>query len=127
LNSLTVNKLVACSPKLALCTSFITLLVVSIFCGSGNIHTVKMVSIAEMSTVPKKTRIITIITLPILFDRSIFAMDDDIAKKIRGITAVKSRFKNMSPIGLIISTLLPKKRPKKVPIVIPRRSLIILE
>jgi hypothetical protein len=99
---------------------------VSIFCGSGKIHTVKMVSIAEISTVPRKTKIITIITLPIFFERSIFAMEEDIAKKIRGITAVKRRFKNISPIGLITSTFLPKKRPKKVPRIIPMRSLIML-
>jgi hypothetical protein len=53
-------------------------------------------------------------------------MEEDIAKKIRGITAVKRRFKNISPIGLITSTFLPKKRPKKVPRIIPMRSLIML-
>jgi hypothetical protein len=125
IHSLLINWLPALQNLLYVPSST-TFAAVSIFCGSGNIHTVKIVSIAEIRTVPKNTMIITIITLPIFFERSIFAIEEAIAKKIRGITAVKRRFKNISPMGLITSTCLPKNRPKKVPIVIPRSSLIIL-
>ena len=54
-----------------------------------------------------------------------FVSCEDIAKKTSGITAVKSRFKNISPRGLSTSTCLPKLKPKTVPAIIPISSFRI--
>jgi hypothetical protein len=54
------------------------------------------------------------------------ATEEDIAKKIRGITAVKSRFKNISPRGLSTSTFLPNSKPRMVPTIIPSNNFRIL-
>jgi hypothetical protein len=53
-------------------------------------------------------------------------MEDAIVKKINGIIAVKSKFKNISPNGFITSTSSPKTNPRILPAVIPQRSQMIL-
>jgi len=49
------------------------------------------------------------------------ATEEDIAKKTKGMTLTKSRFRKISPIGLRLLTLCGKKMPIKLPILIPRR------
>jgi hypothetical protein len=52
-------------------------------------------------------------------------MEEAIVKKIKGIIAVKSKFKNISPNGFI-TYIFTKTRPSILPAVIPQRSQIIL-
>ena len=64
-------------------------------------------------------------SLPSFSDFSKLAIEEAIVKKIKGMIAVKSKFKKISPNGFIIATSLPKTRPKILPAAIPHSSQII--
>ena len=53
------------------------------------------------------------------------AIEDAIVKNINGIIAVNSKFKNISPNGLMISTPFPKTNPNILPAIIPHNNHII--
>jgi hypothetical protein len=84
-----------------------------------------MVIKAAMSTVTRNVAdIIPIIRLSFCVPWR-FAIAEDIAKKTSGITATKSRFKKISPIGFTISAALPNIIPAMLPAMIPVKSQII--
>ena len=57
---------------------------------------------------------------------SILAIEDDMEKNNNGITATKSKFKKMSPNGLMKGTVAGRYRPKRLPTIIPSINNIIL-
>jgi hypothetical protein len=53
------------------------------------------------------------------------AIADDIEKKIRGTTAVKRRFRKMSPKGLRTAALAPRIKPRVTPEAMPIRRNVM--
>jgi hypothetical protein len=69
-----------------------------------------IINTAEITTVLKKHTNDTTNNFPSFSDFSRLAMEEAIVK-IKGIIAVKSKFKNISPNGFITSTSSPKPDP----------------
>ncbi|MNL73303.1 hypothetical protein D3C87_1987510 [compost metagenome] len=81
---------------------------------------------AETNVVNKNTTNIDRITLPKEPICSILATEEEIAKKIRGIIAVKSKFRNISPMGFIMAISFPAINPATLPDKIPTNKRMIL-
>ena len=64
--------------------------------------------------------------LPNFSDFSKLPIEEAIVKKMRGIIAVNSKFKKISPSGLMTDTPSPKTRPKILPAIIPHNNQMML-
>ena len=92
----------------------------------GNSSTPTIMTTDEMMTVPRKTSITVEKSVPRLLVFSRLAIDDDMVKKMSGMMAVNSRFKKMSPSGLMLSTFVPKTNPRMLPRMMPDNKKMML-
>ncbi|MOA33937.1 hypothetical protein D3C78_1552770 [compost metagenome] len=124
--SVVVNNTVTCSPipaTLVEALSGMESLKLSLI---GKKPTTTNIKNAETNVVNKKTKNIERITLPNEPICSILATDEEMAKKIRGIIAVKSKFRNISPMGFIMAISFPAINPAILPTKIPTNKRMIL-
>ena len=81
----------------------------SVVAVTGKTHKPAIVAIAAMTIVTMNTAVMMPMVLPRRLLSSMFAIEEEMAKKSSGITDTKRRFRKISPIGLSISTDSGKK------------------